>query len=237
MDRPVVNRDSVSPSGAAVRRVEAHFDTWDQFLRARLDLDPAGLFVPGRFAVELGEELVLDCRVPDDRDGVRLACRVMWRRLTPGADASALPGLGLVLKSTAMSTFRKVVERAEGRTAPFARQEARFSMRRPVECTFGRQIPTVVPGEILDVSESGASVRAGHRPSVDDPIVLVVEEPTGPRPERGRVRWVRSGPRAANAPSVLGLRLEFATDEDRGAWERLVEEARSRRRMATEPPR
>jgi len=217
------------------RRIQVHFDTWDQFLSARLDLAPAGLFLPGVFDVEVGDNVLVHCTFPGDADGVRLGARVLWRRLKAGSDPSVRAGLGIVLRSSSLTAYRRLVEQAEGKAGLAGRQQERFDLRIPVECIFGRKNRVEVTGEIADVSTKGAAVRVAHRPSVGDAVFLHLEDQLlGAIELSGFVTWVRAGAGMAAARSSIGVELQFPRDDDRKAWERIVGRAKAEARLSTE---
>ncbi|MBI5488268.1 MAG: PilZ domain-containing protein [Deltaproteobacteria bacterium] len=213
-------------------QIVAPFANWDDFLGCRLDVQPAGLFLAGTFPVEVGEELEVRCTFPGDADGVRLAARVLWRRLRAGSDPNVRAGIGVVLRSTAMTAYRRLLEQAEGRVGLAGRRQERFTLRIPVACTFGRRRPIELAGEISDVSSRGAAVRVAHRPAVGDAVFLRLDDRLlGTIELAGFVTWVRSGGTAA-ANAAIGVELQFSRDDDRKAWDRIVGRAKADARLS-----
>lgn len=218
-----------------VRRLDAPFASYEEFLEARLDVQPAGLFLAGRFDLEVGEDVVVHCSFPGDADAVRLNGRVLWRRLRGGTDRATRPGLGLLLRASSLATFRRLVEHAEGRSGLAGRAQERFPTRCAVSCTFGNRQAVRTAGELSDVSARGAAIRVAHRPSVGDPVFLVLDDRLLGRVElSGFVSWVRPLPGVGPNASSIGVELRFARDDDRQLWERIVGRARAETRLHTE---
>ena len=216
--------------------VEVGYSSWDEFLAHRLDLAPAGLFVAGSFDVQVGEDLEVRCTFPGDADGVSLSGRVLWRRLRAGSDPHVRAGIGVVLRSASMATYRRLVERAEGGDGRKGRRQERFEFQIPASCTFGRRQPIEVEGMIADVSERGLAVSVGHRPSVGDAVFLRVDDRLlGAIDLAGFVSWVRPG-RAAAGGSAIGVELQFPREDDRRAWERIVARAKAAGRQSDKDP-
>jgi Tfp pilus assembly protein PilZ len=217
----------------AKRRIRFDFPNWDDFLAARLDVQPAGLFVPGSYDLPVGEDAIAHLTFPGDADGVRLSVRVLWRRLRAGSDPSVRAGVGLVVRSASLAAFRRLVEHAEGTAGLKGRRQERFDLHIPVNCTFGRRRPLEVSGEICDVSDRGVSARVAHRPSVDDAVFLRLDDPLlGTLKLSGFVTWVRGN--AGITMSAIGVELQFPRDEDRKRWERIVGRAKAEARLSTE---
>jgi Tfp pilus assembly protein PilZ len=216
-------------------RIEANFVRWEDFLAARLDVQPGGLFLAGSFDLEVGEEVVAHCSFPGDADGVRLSARVLWRRLRAGSDPSVRAGLGLVLRSSSMQAFRRVVEQAEGKAEMAGRRQERFDLRIPVLCTFGRRNPVEVGGEITDVSARGAAVRVAYRPAVGDALFLRFDDSLlGAVELAGFATWVRPNAGVGLAAAAIGVELQFLRDEDRKTWDRIVGRAKAEARLSTQ---
>jgi len=216
-------------------RIEANFAQWEDFLTARLDVQPAGLFLAGSFDLQVGEEVVAHCSFPGDADGVRLNARVLWRRLRAGSDPNVRAGLGLVLRSSSMVAYRRVVETAEGKTGMAGRRQERFNLRIPVLCSFGRRNPVEVEGEITDVSARGAAVRVAFHPAVGDALFLRIEDSLlGTVELSGFATWVRPNAGIGVAMAAIGVELQFPRDEDRRTWERIVGRAKAETRLSTQ---
>ncbi|MBI5499362.1 MAG: PilZ domain-containing protein [Deltaproteobacteria bacterium] len=214
------------------RHIVAPFANWDDFLGCRLDVMPAGLFLAGAFPVEVGQEIEVRCTFPGDADGVRLGGRVLWRRMRAGSDPNVRAGIGVVLRSTSMTAFRRLVEQAEGRVGLAGRRQERFALRIPVACTFGRRRPLEIAGEISDVSPRGAAVHVAHRPAVGDAVFLRLDDRLlGTIELAGFVTWVRPGGPVANG-AAIGVELQFPRDEDRKAWDRIVGRAKADARLS-----
>jgi Tfp pilus assembly protein PilZ len=217
------------------RRLDAPFASPDEFLAACLDVQPAGLFLAGKFDLEVGEDVVLNCTFPGDADAVRLNGRVLWRRLRGGTDRATRPGLGIMLRASSVATFRRLVEHAEGRSGLAGRAQERFPARFAVTCLFGNRQSVRAAGEISDVSVRGAAVRVAHRPSVGDPAFLQFDDRLLGRIElSGFVSWVRPLPGVGPNTSAVGIELRFPRDDARQLWERVVGRARAETRLHTE---
>jgi Tfp pilus assembly protein PilZ len=225
------------PTGGArnVRRLDAPFDSYEEFLEACLDVQPAGLFLGGKFDLEVGDDVVVHCSFPGDADAVRLNGRVLWRRLRGGVERATRPGIGLLLRSSSLTTFRRLVEHAEGRTGLAGRAQERFPARFQVTCVFGNRQPIETAGDVSDVSARGAALRVTHRPSVGDPVFLRFDDRLLGRIElSGFVSWVRPLPGLGPNTSSIGVELRFVQDDERQLWERVVGRARAEIRLHTE---
>jgi len=219
------------------RRLDAPFSSYEEFLESRLDVQPAGLFLAGKFDLEVGEEVVAHCTFPGDADAVRLNARVLWRRLRGGTDRATRPGVGLLLRASSLPAFRRLVEQAEGRSGLAGRSQERFPARFSVTCTFGNRHPVQAAGEVSDVSAHGAAIRVAHRPSVGDPAFLQLDDRLLGRIElSGFVSWVRPLPGIGPNTSSIGVELRFPGDDVRTLWERVVGRARAETRLRTEYP-
>ncbi|MBN1772002.1 MAG: PilZ domain-containing protein [Deltaproteobacteria bacterium] len=217
------------------RRLNAPFSSYEEFLEARLDVQPAGLFLAGKFDLEVGEDVVAHCSFPGDADAVRLNGRVLWRRLRGGTDRATRPGLGVLLRTSSLATFRRLVEHAEGRSGLAGRGQERFPARFSATCTFGNRQPVRTAGEVSDVSLHGAAVRVAHRPSVGDPVFVQFDDRLLGRIElSGFVSWVRPLPGIGPNTSSIGVELRFVGDDARQVWERIVGRARAEIRLHTE---
>ncbi len=216
-----------------MRRLQFDFPTWGDFLASRLDVEPAGVFLSGSYNVPVGEDAIAHLTFPGDADGVRLAVRVLWRRMRAGSDPSVRAGVGLLVRAPSLAAFRRLVEHAEGTADLAGRLQERFDLHMPVTCTFGRRKPVEASGEVCDVSARGMSARVAHRPSVDDAVFLRLDDPLlGTLELSGFVTWVRGNPRATIA--AIGVELRFPRDADRTAWERIVGRAKAEARLSTE---
>jgi len=223
--------------GRNARRLDAPFSSYEEFLESRLDVQPAGLFLAGKFDVEVGEEVIAHCTLPGDADAVRLNARVLWRRLRGGTDRATRPGVGLLLRSSSLPAFRRLVEQAEGRHGLAGRSEERFPARFLVACTFGHRRPVEATGEVSDVSVRGVAIRVAHRPSVGDPAFLRFDDRLLGRIElAGFVSWVRPLPGIGPHTASIGVELRFSEDDARTRWERVVGRARADTRLHTEFP-
>ena len=220
-------------SSRTKRRIRFDFPSWGDFLAARLDVQPAGVFLPGSYDLPVGQDLIAHLTFPGDADGVRLSVRVLWRRLRAGSDPSVRAGVGLLVRSPSMTAFRRLVEHAEGTADLTGRRQERFDLHIPVTCTFGRRPPLEVFGEICDVSARGVAARVTHRPSVDDAVFLRLDDPLlGTLELSGFITWVRGNP--GSATSAIGVELQFPRDEDRKVWERIVGRAKAEARLSTD---
>jgi len=220
-------------AGRTAHRIEARFARWDEFLDARLDVNPAGLFLAGSFDLDVGDDVVAHCSFPDDADGARFAGRVLWRRLRGGSQPGLLPGIGVVLRTSSITAFRRVVEHAEGTAGLAGRKQERFTQTMSIQCVFGRRNPVDVAGEVIDISVSGVAIRVAHRPSVDDPVFLTFDDRLlGTIEAAGFVTWVRGGPPATGTTASVGVELRFTDDVDRNAWERIVGRAKAEARIS-----
>jgi Tfp pilus assembly protein PilZ len=220
--------------GRAQRRLEFAFGGWEEFLAARLDVEPAGLFLPGSYHVGSGEDVVVHLTFPGDADGARLSARVLWRRLRAGSDPSQRAGVGLVIRSRSMTAYRRLVQHAEGRGDLRGRKQERFDLQIPATCTFGRRQPIEVAGEITDVSAGGIALRLPHCPAVDDAVFLRIDDHLlGTVELAGFVSWVRSAGVGASS-AAIGVSLQFSREEDRKTWQHVVGRAKAEARLSTE---
>ncbi len=233
MQRPSQPGGSGPPSDGREKRIDVRFDEPGAFRAAMLDLQPAGLFVAGRYDVHVGDPVVVRCIFPGLPDGIPIRANVLWRRLTAGGDPSSTPGLGLVVRSVSMSSFRKLVDYAEGKLDLPGRKEERFVARYKVRCTVGTRNPVEVAGEMADISLEGAALRIQHRASVGDKLALRVQHGRGDELELDAfVTWVRG----QGAAMLVGVEVQFPRRADLETWERLVARAKAEARLSTEFP-
>jgi len=223
-----------APSGRE-RRVDVQFGTPSEFKTAMLAVEPGGLFVPGRYDLQVGDPVTVHCIFPGIPDGVPVRTRVLWRRLSAGRDANVRAGLGLVVRSSSMTTYRKLIEYAEGKATLPGRKEERFPTHIPVQCEIGEKDVVKATGEIADVSVQGAALRIPHRPAVGDRLKLRLTDPKGRDCAlEGFVTWIRGTPGNPVAPSLVGVELQFPRRADLESWERIVARARADVRLSTE---
>ncbi|MCP4448786.1 MAG: hypothetical protein GY811_26150 [Myxococcales bacterium] len=197
----------------------ARFQSAEEFLDRYLeDLPDGGLFQPTRRAIEVGEAVLLDIRMPLLKDGMLVRGTVSWRqRGKRGTGQRA--GLGIAIANSESSKRDHLLALCRGELGP---EEAQRKHRRlPVAIPVQWRIPNEIrshASSLDDIGTGGVFIRTTTPPSQGSPLVLEFASPgrVGAQSIEGRVAW------SSSKPGAEGVGVEFRC-RDIGGMRRLRE--------------
>lgn len=196
----------------------ARFQDAEEFLERYLATPNGGLFQPTRKAIELGESVVLDVRMPILKDSMLIRGTVSWRqRGKRGTGQRA--GLGIDFAESEGAKRDHLLGLARGHRRP---EEAQRRHRRlPIAIPVNWRVPSKTEqhtGSLDDIGAGGVFIRTSAKPEQGTPLVLELAAPgkSGSQSIEGRVAWTRG------APGVEGVGVEFRC-RDIGGMRRLRE--------------
>lgn len=209
----------------------ARFHNGEEFLERYLaTFRNGGLFFPTRKALDPGESVVLDVRMPLLKDSMMLRGVVSWRqRGKRGGGQRA--GLGIEFMASELGKRDHLLALARGDRQP---EEAQRRHRRlPVEIGVDWRVPSQTQrhrSSLDDISTGGVFIRTTERPRRGSPLVLELASPghAGSQSIEGRVAWTRS------TPGAEGVGVEFRC-RDIGGMRRLRELIRRIEHSASTP--
>tara|TARA_R110002096_G_scaffold44526_5_gene120073 strand:- start:2665 stop:3315 length:651 start_codon:yes stop_codon:yes gene_type:complete len=197
----------------------ARFQSGDEFLQRYLqDLPEGGLFHPTRKALEVGEAVLLDIRMPLLKDSMLVRGTVAWRqRGKRGAGQRA--GLGVAFAESEIGKRDHLLALCRGEVAPTEAQ--RKHRRLPIAIPVQWRVPNQVAhhnGSLDDIGTGGVFIRTTATPSQGSALVLELAAPGRPGSQsiEGRVAWTCS------KPGAEGVGVEFRC-RDIGGMRRLRE--------------
>ena len=196
----------------------ARFQDAEEFLDRYLSTPSGGLFQPTRKAIELGESVLLDIRMPLLKDSMMIRGTVAWRqRGKRGTGQRA--GLGIDFAESEHAKRDHLLDLARGNRQP---EEAQRRHRRlPIALPVHWRVPSKTEhhtGSLDDIGAGGVFIRTSAKPPAGTPLVLELASPgrAGSQSIEGRVAWTRA------APGIEGVGVEFRC-RDIGGMRRLRE--------------
>lgn len=197
----------------------ARFQSGEEVLERYLDdLPNGGLFQPTRKALEIGQEVLLDVRVPVLKDAMLLRGTVEWRqRGKRGTGQRA--GLGIALTKSEVGKRDHLLALCRGELAPGEAQ--RKHRRLPVAIPVQWRVPNEIEhhkSSLEDIGTGGVFIKTKSAPSEGSPLVLELAAPGRPGSQsiEGRVAW------RSSTPGAEGVGVEFRC-RDIGGMRRLRE--------------
>jgi Tfp pilus assembly protein PilZ len=183
----------------------ARFQDAEEFLDRYLPTTHGGLFHPTRKAIELGESVLLDIRMPLLKDSMLVRGTVAWRqRGKRGTGQRA--GLGIEFTESERAKRDHLLGLAHGHRQP---EEAQRRHRRlPIAIPVQWRVPSKTEqhtGSLDDIGAGGVFIRTSAKPAEGTPLVLELASPgrSGSQTIEGRVAWTRA------APGIEGVGVEF----------------------------
>jgi Tfp pilus assembly protein PilZ len=197
----------------------ARFQDAEEFLDRYQSTAPhGGLFHPTRKALQPGQSVVLDIRMPLLKDSMMIRGTVAWRqRGKRGTGQRA--GLGIEFAASEIAKRDHLLGLAQGHRQP---EEAQRRHRRlPIALPVQWRVPSQTErhtGSLDDIGAGGVFIRTSAKPAQGTPLVLELASPgrAGSQSIEGRVAWTRGG------PGVEGVGVEFRC-RDIGGMRRLRE--------------
>jgi Tfp pilus assembly protein PilZ len=207
----------------------ARFRNGDEFLeRYQPTFRYGGLFYPTRKAIELGETVLLDIRMPSLKDSMMVRGAVVWRQRGKRG-SSQRAGLGIEFLATEVAKRDHLLELARGVRNPETAQ--RRHRRLPIELRVDWRVPNETERHVSlvdDIGAGGAFIRTRDVPEKGTPVVLELAPPgQGPQTIEARVAWTRT------TPGSEGVGVEFRC-RDIGGMRRLRELIRRIERFEAE---
>ena len=196
----------------------ARFQNAEEFLDRYLSTPQGGLFHPTRKAIDLGEQVLLDIRMPLLKDSMLIRGIVSWRqRGKRGTGQRA--GLGIEFDKSEGAKRDHLLGLAHGDRLP---EEAQRRHRRlPVKLAVSWRVPSKTEkhsGSLDDIGAGGLFIRTSAKPAAGTPLVIELSSPgrAGAQSIEGRVAWTRA------SPGIEGVGVEFRC-RDIGGMRRLRE--------------
>ena len=210
---------TITPWATPMAILIARFQNGDEFLQRYLDDMPhGGLFHPTRKALDVGDVVLLDIRMPLLRDSMLLRGTVAWRqRGKRGTGQRA--GLGVALAESEIGKRDHLLALCRGELEP---QEAQRKHRRlPIALPVQWRVPNQVESHhssLDDIGTGGVFIRTKAAPLEGSALVLELASPGRPGAQsiEGRVAWTSS------KPGAEGVGVEFRC-RDIGGMRRLRE--------------
>jgi len=175
----------------------ARFQSAEEFLERFLhELPNGGLFQPTRKALEIGQPVLLDIRMPLLKDGMLMRGTVAWRqRGKRGTGQRA--GLGIEFDRSESAKGEHLLALSRGEKVPGVAQ--RKHRRLPVAIPVEWRIPNQVESHssaLEDIGTGGVFIRTMTPPSKGSPLVLELAAPGRPGAQsiEGRVAWTSMDP-------------------------------------------
>lgn len=197
----------------------ARFQDAEEFLERYQSSFPfGGLFHPTRKALESGDAVLLDIRMPLLKDSMMIRGKVAWRQRGKRG-TSQRAGLGIEFTETESAKRDHLLELAQGRRLP--EQAQRRHRRLPIEIPVHWRVPSQTEkhsSSLDDIGAGGVFIRTTAKPAEGTPLVLELASPgrAGSQSIEGRVAWTRAG------PGIEGVGVEFRC-RDIGGMRRLRE--------------
>lgn len=196
----------------------ARFRNGEEFLeRYQPTFRYGGLFHPTRSAIEPGESVLLDVRMPSIKDSMLVRSSVVWRQRGKRG-SSQRAGLGIEFLASEVGKRDHLLELARGLRIPESAQ--RKHRRLPIELRVDWRVPNQTERHVSlvdDIGTGGAFIRTRDLPRAGTPVVLELTPPGhGPQTIEARVAWTRS------TPGCEGVGVEFRC-RDIGGMRRLRE--------------
>ncbi len=197
----------------------ARFQSGDDVLQRYLEDTPnGGLFHPTRKALDIGEAVVLDIRMPLLKDSMLLRGTVAWRqRGKRGTGQRA--GLGVAFAASETGKRDHLLGLCRGDVVPedAQRKHRRLPVALPVQWRVPNQVESH-QSSLDDIGTGGVFIRTTAAPSQGSPLVLELASPGRPGSQsiEGRVAWTSS------KPGAEGVGVEFRC-RDIGGMRRLRE--------------
>lgn len=202
-----------------MRMLLARFRNRADFLeRYQPNLENGGIFLPTRKALEAGERVLLDIRMPELKDHMLMRGTIAWRQRGKRSEG-VRAGLGIEFLDREAGKRDHLLALARGELSPEAAQ--RRHRRLPIDLEVGWRVPNEPvrhESRVEDIGTGGAFLRTTAAPPQGTSVVLELASPGAQVAHtiEGRVAW------RSSRPGQEGIGVEFRC-RDIGGMRRLRE--------------